>query len=229
MSFSISDSRSRDQGNYWLRQACVPAGFLRQSPSPPRLPHRTGSPLVDLLVSNGRIARIVASTARHSSDVPVLDLAGRQLWPTLVRHACPPRQMPGHPTHQSGRDLRGVVASAPWRTLARSGATQICINACRSGCAAPDVHGVSSIWTHLDFHEGLSERGWAVFRDIRAEWSGRDPLAGSGSGAHGRFPRRIRSAALRTWLQPRACVLGGVTRAAGKDHAGSACRYRCAA
>jgi cytosine/creatinine deaminase len=217
MSFSIGELAIPEGGSYWLRQARVPACFLAESVAAAAT-DRDGSPLIDLLVRDGRIARIVASTAHHASDVPMVDLAGRQLWPTLVdMHAHLDKCHVIPRTNPDGTFTGGRVGTVEDR---RFWSHEDLYQRMSFGLRCAYVHGVSSIRTHLDSHEGLAERSWAVFRDIRAEWAGRVDVQAVALVPMDAF-RGEYGVRLADLVAASGGILGGVTRAAGKDHVGT--------
>src|SRR5258708_964762 len=67
---------------YVLRRARVPARLVDSHPVDARS-HADGSLLLGPHVDRGRVAAITSPTG-ESSEITSIDLAGRQVWPTLV-------------------------------------------------------------------------------------------------------------------------------------------------
>jgi cytosine/creatinine deaminase len=218
MGFDLGALAIPDDGcRYWLCRARVPSCFLA-APVPGATPDRDCAFLLDLLIADARIARIAAADSTGRRDALAIDMAGRQVWPTLVdMHAhldkCQviPRTNPDG-TFTGGRigtinDRRFWTADDLYRRMS-------------FGLRCAYVHGVSSIRTHLDSHEGLAERSWSVFRDIRKEWTGRIDVQAVALVPIDAF-RDAYGARLANLVAQSGGVLGAVTRAAGKDHVGT--------
>jgi len=162
-----------DSARYWLRQARVPDCFLA-APLPAASRDHEGVPLVDLLIDEGRIAAIGPAGGKASDGVAAIDLAGRQLWPALVdMHVHLDK---GHVIPRAVPD--GTMESARTATVEdrRRWSRADLMRRMRFGLRCAYAHGVSGMRTHLDSHEGMSEQSWAIFRELRAEWSGRVEL-----------------------------------------------------
>jgi cytosine deaminase len=160
-------------GRYWLRNARVPVCLLVDA-SAGGEPDAEGVVGIDLLIVDGKIARVVsAGGAPDGGDS--LDLGGRQVWPTLIDiHAHLDK---AHSVERSP-NIDGTFANA------RNGAI-----ADRANWTAPDLrrrmgfglrtayaHGVSAIRTHIDTYPETLERSWSVLREMRSEWAGRIDL-----------------------------------------------------
>lgn len=217
MSFDLSALTIPESGPYWLKRARVPTCFMATMVAE-AVADGDGTVLLDLLIEEGAIGRIVASGTIAASQPPSVDMAGRLVWPTLVdMHAhldkCHviPRSNPDG-TFTGGRV--GTVRDRKFWSY------DDLYRRMSFGLRCAYAHGVSAIRTHLDSHEGLAERGWAVFRDLRDEWAGRIELQ-----AVALVPIDAFRGDYGVWLadlvQQSGGVLGGVTRAAGKDHVGT--------
>ena len=130
--------------------------------------------LLDIVVERGRIIALRPGSHLHGDTPPVVDIGGRQVWGTLIdMHAhldkgqviprvCPDGTLEG-----------GLQLTARDRKNWNAEDIKLRMN---FGVRCAYVHGVSAIRTHLDSHEGLAERSWAVFREIQSEWRGRVTL-----------------------------------------------------
>jgi cytosine/creatinine deaminase len=217
MSFRIGTVAVPDSGPYWLRRARVPACFLT-APDPGASADADGSLLLDILIDGERIIRIAASAADTPAGTPVIDIAGRQVWPTLVdMHAHLDK---GHVIPRSNPDgtfTGGRVGTVGDRSFWNY--DDLC-QRMSFGLRCAYAHGVSAIRTHLDSHEGLAERSWSVFRYLRKEWAGRVELQAVALVPIDAF-RGDYGVKLADLVAVSGGVLGGVTRAAGKDHVGT--------
>ena len=217
MSFQIGAVAIPDTGPYWLRRARVPACFLA-GPHGGAAADTDGALLLDILIEGERITRIAPSSADAPGGVPVVDIAGRQVWPTLVdMHAHLDK---GHVIPRSNPD--GTFTGGRVGTVADRGFWNYddLYRRMSFGLRCAYVHGVSAIRTHLDSHEGLAERSWSVFRDLRKEWAGRVALQAVALVPIDAF-RGDYGIKLADLVAVSGGVLGGVTRAAGKDHVGT--------
>jgi len=216
MSFSIGTVAVPSEGPYWLTRARVPRCFLAGSVAA-AVADADGTLLLDILVEGGRIARIASSGADPHVQSPVVDVAGRQVWPMLVdmhAHLDKCHMIPR--TNPDGTFTGGRVGTVRDR---RFWSYDDLYRRMSFGLRCAYVHGVSAIRTHLDSHEGLAERSWSVFRDVRKEWAGRVDLQ-----AVALVPMDAFRGDYGVWLADLVAqsggVLGGVTRAAGEDHVG---------
>jgi cytosine/creatinine deaminase len=201
---------------YWLRRARVPACFL-VAPVAAAPPDTDGALLLDLLIEDGRIAQIAAAAATPAAEVPVVDVAGRQVWPALVdmhTHLDKCQVIPR--TNPDGTFTGGRVGTVQDRSF---WSYDDLYRRMSFGLRCAYVHGVSAIRTHLDSHEGLAQRSWAVFRDVRKEWAGRIDLQAVALVPMDAF-RSDYGVRLADLVAQSGGILGGVTRAAGKDHVG---------
>jgi cytosine/creatinine deaminase len=163
--------------SFTLVRARVPSCFLAKLPSGAQLDGE-GSALLDLIVENGRIQAIVPSGKGGTQQPPLVDLAGRQIWATLVdMHAHLDKGQVIPRVRPDGTLNGGLRLTADDRKHWTSNdiATRM-----RFALRCAYVHGVSAIRTHLDSHEGLAERSWPVFKELREEWRGRVALQAVG-------------------------------------------------
>jgi cytosine/creatinine deaminase len=217
MSFDLGALAILHETRYWLRRASVPACLLA-APVTGAAADNDDALLLDLLIESGRIARITASATASAADAPVVDMAGRQVWPALVDmhthldkcHVIPRSNPDG--TFTGGR----VGTVRDWSFWSY----EDLYRRMSFGLRCAYVHGVSAIRTHLDSHEGLAERSWSVFRDLRQEWAGRIDLQAVALVPIDAF-RGNYGVRLADLVAQSGGILGGVTRAAGKDHVGT--------
>ena len=109
---------------------------------------------------------------------PVVDLRGRQVWATLIdMHAHIDKGQVIPRVRPDGTLEGGLRLTAADRKNWSAEDIRLRMN---FGLRCAYVHGVSAIRTHLDSHEGLAERSWAVFREVQSEWRGRITLQAVG-------------------------------------------------
>lgn len=215
--FDIGALAIPDEGRYWLRRAHVPGCFLA-APVEAASADSDGAVLLDLLIADGRIARIAAAGSAGTADLPSVDMANRQVWPTLVdmhAHLDKCHMIPR--TRPDGSFTGGRVGTVHDR---RFWTPDDLYRRMSFGVRCAYAHGVSALRTHLDSHQGLAERSWSVFRDLRKEWAGRVDLQAVALVPIDAF-RGDYGVKLADLVAEAGGVLGGVTRAAGKDHVGT--------
>jgi cytosine deaminase len=207
-----------EENTYWLRNARVPACLLAAPHGVDAKQDRDGAVLLDIRIADGQIAAISAAGVVPDDAVTLVDVGGRQVWPSLVdMHAhldkCHVvlRSMPDG-TFTGGR-TGTVTDRAFW-------SHEDLYRRMSFGLRCAYVHGVSAIRTHLDSHEGLAERSWAVFRQLRDEWAGRIVLQAVALVPIDTF-RSGYGVRLADLVAESGGVLGGVTRASGRDHVGT--------
>jgi cytosine deaminase len=159
---------------YWLANARVPVCLLDDVPTSMMPADVEGVVNVDLLVEDGKLARI-NQWSDVADDVPRVDLGGRQVWPTLIDiHTHLDK---GHTVKRSP-NVDGTFYNA---RLAAAGD--------RPNWSLPDLrrrmdfglrcayaHGVSAIRTHIDTYQETLERNWQALRDMRDDWRGKVEL-----------------------------------------------------
>lgn len=135
---------------------------------------------VDLLVRGGRIAALApAGSGLSATDLPVHDLDGGMILPTLVDvhthldkgHILPRRPNPDG-TFGGALGAVGADRIASWTAgdvRARMDFALRCAHA----------HGTSHIRTHIDSLPPQDEISWPVFEEVRADWADRIVLQGS--------------------------------------------------
>lgn len=217
----ILDSAALDVGGpVTLRRARVPLPFLPVPPEGIR-PDRDGAVLVDVALAGGRIAAIWAAAAAPPAGAPPaaaeLDLAGRQLWPTLVDvHAHLDK---GHIVDRAP-NLRGDFPGARDATAADREARWRRPDLRRRmdfGLRCAEAHGVSALRTHLDSYEGQAPDTWAVFGEMREAFAGRVALQGVALVALDVY-RTPFARTLADLVAAAGGLIGGVTRATAGLH-----------
>lgn len=201
-------------GTYRLRAARVP-GCLLNAPVAGAEVDADGASLVDITVRNGRIEAVELAGSIPSSDIPCLDLNGRQVWSTLVDiHAHLDKGQAIPRVHCDGTlDGASAISIADRRNWSHDDIAR----RMRFGLRCAYVHGVSAIRTHLDSPEGIAERGFAVFREMRAEWAGKVELQAVGMVLLPAF-RGDYGVRLANLVAESGAVLGGVTDAIGSPN-----------
>lgn len=158
--------------------------FLAGGAPPGAEPDGDGCVLLDIAVADGRVARIRPADA-DAFEEPAIDLAGRQLWPTLVdmhTHLDKGHTVARTPnpdgTFAGARDATKADRIGFWDAddLRRR---------MTFGLRCAEAHGVGAIRTHLDSpddgpHRDQAATTWGVFRALRDEWAGRVTLQGVG-------------------------------------------------
>jgi cytosine/creatinine deaminase len=203
-------------GRYWLRRARVPTCFLAKGASGAST-DADGAALVDLLVDGERIGAIEPAGGDFAPELPAADVAGRHVWPTLIDmhahidkgHAIPRINNPDG-SFAGARDATMEDRTHHWSAGDIERRMTFALR-----CAY--AHGVASIRTHLDSHEGSAETSWGVFRAMRERWAGRIALQAVSIVPIDIFrtPYAVRLADL---VAASGGVLGGVTRATGGVH-----------
>lgn len=196
---------------YTIARAHVPDCFLSIVPQG-AAKDREGNVLVDIHVEGGSVIGLVPAAAGVVPHGPVLDVAGRQVWPTLLdvhthldKGQVIPRAVPDG-TLEGG--ARGTIDDR-----ARWSEDDIAARM-RFGLKCAHAHGVSMIRTHLDSLEEIAPRSFKVFRNLRSEWAGRVELQAVGLAPLSVF-RGEWGHQLADLVMESGGVLGGVTDALG--------------
>ena len=160
---------------YWLANARIPACLLAKAAALPLSADGEGVVRADLLVDNGKLARIEPWVCERNDGIERVDIGGRQVWPTLIDI---------HTHLDKGHTVvRSPNADGTFQNARLAAAAD------RPNWTVPDLrrrmefglrcayaHGVSAIRTHIDTYHETAERSWGVLRDIRSEWQGRIDL-----------------------------------------------------
>jgi cytosine/creatinine deaminase len=213
---SFTDLEIPTARSFWLYNAHVPSAMLRR-PVQGAGTDSDGSPLLDLLIEEGKIEAIVPAGAARASAVVSVDLDGRQVWPGLIdMHTHLDK---GHIVGRT-RNPDGSFTGARLATMsdrAKYWHAEDVRRRMEFGLRCAYAHGVAAIRTHIDSYEGQSEISWAVFRDVREAW--RDKIALQ---AVSICPIDLlvgdAGTALADLVARSGGVLGGVTRAFNEDH-----------
>jgi len=167
---NFENMRWRDGGRYWLANARTPACFLSDPSAIDADINADGEAHVDLLIEDGRLARI----ARHGVAEPTLavDLGGRQVWPMLVDvHTHLDK---GH-TIERAPNVDGTFSTALQSTASDrpNWTTEDLLRRMTFGLRCAYAHGVSAIRTHLDSYPDQAARSWEVLQQVRSDWAGK--------------------------------------------------------
>jgi cytosine deaminase len=208
----FSDIVWPDTASYWIGNARVPLALLGGRHGFAPQDREDGAALLDILVENGRIARLASAGEAGPGDRSLVDLRGRQVWPTLVDvHTHLDR---GHTVVRSP-NASGMFGDALKATAADrlKWSHEDLIARMDFGLRSAHAHGVSAIRTHLDSVPEQAERSWRAFRDMRTEWDGKVALQAVSLVPIDLF-RGEWGEALAKLVAQSGGVLGAVTRAA---------------
>jgi cytosine/creatinine deaminase len=160
---------------YWLANARLPICLIADPTFLSATTDVEGVAPADLLVENGRLARIERPHSGRGDEIASVDLGSRQIWPMLIDIH----------THL---DKGHTVERSPNRDGTFQNA-RLAASADRPNWTAPDLrrrmefglrcayaHGVSAIRTHIDTYPDCAERSWCVLREMREQWSGKVDL-----------------------------------------------------
>jgi cytosine deaminase len=170
----------------------------------------------DIMVDDGKIARIERPVRNRDDGMACLDIGGRQVWPTLIdihTHLDKGHTVERSPNFDGTFHNARLAAAADRPNWTASDLRRRMDFALRCAYA----HGVSAIRTHIDTYPDSAERSWQVLREMREEWKGRVDLQAVALCPIGMFEDQFgdRVAAL---VAASRGLLGGVTRAPVGDH-----------
>jgi cytosine deaminase len=160
---------------YWLANARLPACFMTGGTDLLKPADPEGVVDADLLIEDGKFARIEPPCDQRNDGIARVDVGGRQVWPTLIDiHTHLDK---GH-TVERGPNADGTFHNA-----------RLAAAADRPNWTASDLrrrmdfslrcayaHGVSAIRSHIDTYEDTVDRSWKVVREVRDEWQGKIDL-----------------------------------------------------
>jgi cytosine/creatinine deaminase len=199
---------------YWLINARVPACLLE---APLRKPaDAEGVIEADLLIDNGKIAAVGQSDNNNNDGAEIVDLGGRQVWPTLVDlHTHLDK---GH-TVERNPNLDGTFHNARLAAAAdRSNWTPSDLRRrMEFGLRCAYAHGVSAIRTHIDTYHETLDTSWQVVREIRNEWLGKIDLQAVALCPIDLLEDEFGDKVAAT-VEKSGGLLGGVTRASISNH-----------
>ena len=160
--------------------------------------------------------RIVAPGGRHDDGSALVDIGGRQVWPTLIDiHTHLDK---GHTVERSP-NIDGTFHNA--RIAAQADRPNWTTDDLRRrmdfGLRCAFAHGVSGIRSHIDTYPDSAERSWAVVRDMREEWRGKIDLQAVALCPIGLFEDAFGDRVAALVAQSNG-LLGGVTRSTVGDH-----------
>jgi cytosine/creatinine deaminase len=216
MPIKFADISWPTESRYWLADARVPVCMVFGASTFSAPPNSEGVAKTDLLIEDGKLARIEMAGPERNDDVPRVDLGGRQVWPMLIDI---------HTHLDKGHSVDRSPNSDGTFHNARLGAI-----ADRVHWTVPDLrrrmdfglrcahaHGVSAIRTHIDTYQETIERNWQAVREMRDAWRGKLDLQAVSLCPIGLLQDEFgdRVAAMVAKSQG---LLGGVTRAAVGDH-----------
>jgi cytosine deaminase len=199
---------------YWLANARVPLCLLAE-PALLGTGDNEGVAPADLLIEAGKLARIVPpGTAR---DGTVIDLGGRQVWPTLIDiHTHLDK---GHTVTRSpnpdGTFLNARLATAADRPNWTEADLRRRVD---FGLRCAQAHGVSAIRSHIDTYPETIDRSWPVVRELAEQWADRIALQAVSLCPVDLLMDDYGDKVARTVAEAGG-LLGGVTRPAEGDHA----------
>ncbi|HUC49872.1 MAG TPA: cytosine deaminase [Xanthobacteraceae bacterium] len=157
---------------YWLANARVPVCLLADGGASLAPADAEGVTDADLLVDNGRLARVERIGAASNEATPRVDLGGRQVWPTLIDiHTHLDK---GHSVERSP-NVDGTFHNA--RLAAAADRPHWSVADVRRrmdfGLRCAYAHGVSAIRTHIDTYPETIANNWQALRETREEWRGK--------------------------------------------------------
>jgi cytosine deaminase len=164
-----------DATSYRIANARIPLSLLSGPHGFAPQDREDGAALLDMLVENGRIVRLLPARSTSDDQRPFVDLQGRQVWPMLVDvHTHLDR---GHTVVRSP-NASGMFGDALKATAADrlKWTHEDLVARMDFGLRCAYAHGVAAIRTHLDSVPEQAERSWRAFRDMREKWQGRVAL-----------------------------------------------------
>jgi cytosine deaminase len=129
----------------------------------------------DLLIDDGKLARLDRPGGQRDGGIAEVDIGGRQVWPTLIDiHTHLDK---GHTVARSP-NLDGSFHNA--RLAAAADRPNWTLPDLRRrmefGLRCAYAHGVSAIRTHIDTYHETIDRNWQALREMREQWRGKIDL-----------------------------------------------------
>lgn len=160
---------------YWLANARVPACLLSGDVSSRAPLDGEGVVKADLLVEDGRLARVDIMRENRDDGIAGVDLGGRQVWPTLIDiHTHLDK---GH-TVERRPNVDGTFHNARLAAIADrpNWTAEDLRRRMGFGLRCAYAHGVSAIRTHLDTYPDTADRSWSTMREMREAWKNKIEL-----------------------------------------------------
>jgi cytosine deaminase len=216
MPLRFTDMVWPDTGAYRIANARIPLCLLNEPDHCDPCDREDRVAMFDLLIENGRVARIGPAGVGAAAPGSSVDLHGRQLWPMLIDvHTHLDR---GHTVVRSPNPSGGFADALKATAADRLRWTrEDLLQRMDFGLRAAYAHGVSAIRTHLDSVPEQAERSWGAFREMREEWKGRVALQAV-SLVPIDFFRGEGGDRLAELIEKSGGLLGAVTRAAAGVH-----------
>jgi len=201
---------------YRLVNARVPACLLEDGAASLPPADTEGVVDADLLIDDGKLARLDRPGGKRDGGIADVDIGGRQIWPTLIDiHTHLDK---GHTVERSPNP-DGTFHNA--RLAAAADRPNWTVPDLRRrmdfGLRCAYAYGVSAIRTHIDTYGETVDRNWQALRETRDEWRGKVELQAVSlcpiDLLQGEFGDRVAA----TVAQSHG-LLGGVTRASIGNH-----------
>ncbi len=201
---------------YWVVNARVPQCLLDDKLARSSCGDGEGVIGVDLLIEDGKLARLDCAGVDREEGIARVDIGDRQIWPTLVDiHSHLDK---GHTVERSpnldGSFHQARLAAAKDRPNWTAADLRRRMD---FGLRCAYAHGVSAIRTHIDTYHDTAERSWQTLSAMRDHW--RDKVALQGVAfcpidlVQDEFGDRVAAIVAQC-----GGLLGGVTRASVGNH-----------
>jgi len=172
MLITFADIKWPTERRYRILNARVPACLVADSAALTAPLDAEGVARVDVLIEDGKLAGVDAVPARGADGVTGVDVAGRQVWPTLIDihthldkgHTVTRSPNPDGTFHNAR--LAAVADRRNWTAADLRRRMDF-------GLRCAHAHGVSAIRTHIDTYPDCAERSWSVVCQIHEKWQGR--------------------------------------------------------
>jgi cytosine/creatinine deaminase len=159
---------------YWLTNAHVPIALL-QEPEPEILAQQTqeGLSLVDIQVSDGKIAAITPAARGNRNDLPALDLRGGQVWCCFVdlHTHLDKGHIWGRASNPDGRFETAIATVQADRE--KNWDAEDVYRRMEFGLKCSYGHGTKAIRTHIDAWGKQAQISLDVFNTLKKQWADR--------------------------------------------------------
>ena len=175
MPIRFADIAWANTRRFWIANARVPACVMIGAAALPTPVDAEGIINADLLIDDGRLARIAQPDGARNDGIARVDIGGRQVWPTMIDiHTHLDK---GHTVERSP-NVDGTFLNARLAAAAdRPNWTAVDLRRRMDfGLRCAYAHGVSAIRSHIDTYHETVERSWQVVREMRDEWRDRIEL-----------------------------------------------------